>query len=132
MTYWETVHTETRDGFDIELALAPEDKAPDWDFESEDERQETSRRIDNGDLLWFVARVTAYRHGVPLGTEYLGGCCYDTVQEFLRDGYFEGMVDEAVSEARSTVAAIAAADDDAWEREQSHVRFAESGGHKFN
>ena len=67
---------------------------------------------------------------MPLGTEYLGGCCYDTVQEFLRDGYFEGMVDEAVSEARSTVAAIAAADDDAWEREQSHVRFAESGGHK--
>ena len=26
----------------------------------------------------------------------------------------------------------AAADNDAWEREQAHVRFAESGGHKYN
>lgn len=132
MTYWETVHTETRDGFDIELALAPEDKAPDWDFESEDERQETARRIDNGSLLWFVARVTASRHGVALGTDYLGGCCYDTVQEFLRDGYYAGMVEQALSEARDTVAAINAADDAAWEREQAHVRYAESGGHKYN
>jgi len=103
MTYWEIVHTETRDGFRIELAITPEDKAPDWEFESEEQRQDTSRRIDNGDLLWFVARVIAYRHGVPLGTEYLGGCCYDTVQEFLRDAYYQGMVEEAIADANRMI-----------------------------
>lgn len=103
MNYWETVHAEIRDGFKIELAITPEDKAPDWEFESEEQRQDTSRRIDNGDLLWFVARVTASRHGVTLGTDYLGGCCYDSVQDFLRDEYYFGMIDEAVGDARRMI-----------------------------
>ena len=103
MAYWETVHAELRDGFKVELAIAPEDKPLTGDYESEEQRQELVDRIDNGELLWFVARVTASRHGVTLGTDYLGGCCYDSVQEFLRDDYYDGMVEEALGDARRMI-----------------------------
>jgi hypothetical protein len=103
MIHWEITHSEIRDGFKVELAIAPEDKPLTGDFESEAHRQETVDRIDNGDLLWFVARVTASRQGVVLGTDYLGGCCYDNVQEFLRDAYYEGMVEEALGDARRMI-----------------------------
>jgi hypothetical protein len=105
MTRFETVHTETRgDGFTIELALAPEDMAPDWDFESEEDRQETLRKIDSGVWLWFVARVTVSKHGVRLGVDYLGGCCYESVEDFMStDGYYPDMVDQAMEEAQSTL-----------------------------
>lgn len=97
MTHWEIAHSEIRDGFKIELALAPSDTAP------SDTTPETSRRIDNGDLLWFDARVTASRHGVVLGTDYLGGCSYDSVAEFVRDSYYEDLVAEALGDARRMI-----------------------------
>lgn len=100
---WETVHTEVRDGFAVALSIAPEDKAPDWEGETQADREETARRIDNGSLLWFVARVTASRHGIVLGTDYLGGCLYDSVGEFLRDEYFQNMVEEAIGDARRMI-----------------------------
>lgn len=101
MSHFETVHEETRDGFDIALAFAPEYDAPDWDFESDEERAETLRKIENGSLLWFVARVTASRAGTVLGTDYLGGCCYASAEEFMApDGYYPDMVDAAIGEAR--------------------------------
>ena len=106
MTHFETVHTENFAGFEIALALAPEDMAPDWDFESEEDRQNTMRKIDNGSLLWFVARVTASRAGVTLGTDYLGGCCYESVRDFLQDAYYADMIDAAVKEARETIAEL--------------------------
>lgn len=109
MTHYETVHTENFAGFEIALSIAPEDMAPDWDFESEEDREDTLRKIDNGTLLWFVARVTASRKGVALGTDYLGGCCYGSVQEFLQDGYYTDMIDAAVKEARETISELCAA-----------------------
>ena len=96
MAYWETVHAELRDGFKVELATTPDNDTPDWDAE-------TTREIQAGRLLWFSARVTASRHGVVLGTEYLGRCCYASTEEFLRDEYYQDLVTEALGDARRMI-----------------------------
>lgn len=106
MTHFETVHTENFAGFTIELAMCPEEAQPDWDFGTEEDKENTLRKIDNGSLLWFVARVTASRKGVRLGTDYLGGCCYESVKDFMQDGYYTNMIDTAVSEAREKLAEL--------------------------
>lgn len=107
MNRYEIVHTEEREGFTVNLSFGPEDMQPDWDFESEAGRQEVLRKIDAGILLWFVARVTVSKAGVELGSDYLGGCCYESVEQFMElDGYYPGMVNQAMAEARATMAKL--------------------------
>ena len=103
MNHFESVHTTEIDGFVIELSVTPETDTPDWDFVSEEDRQDTLDRINNGYLLWFVAKVTASKLGIVLGTEYLGGCCYERISEFLNDPYFVDMVDQAIAEAKNNI-----------------------------
>ena len=54
----------------------------------------------------FMAKVTAERHGVELASEYLGGCIYETEEEFYttyKDGYFADMVNTVVKEANEAI-----------------------------
>jgi len=103
--YYETVHTEARNGFDIVLSITPETERPDWDFNDEADEAETLRKIDAGVWLWFVARVQAFKNGILLGTDYLGGCCYESIEAFIAEGgYFDDMVDAATTEARKNIA----------------------------
>ena len=106
-----TIHTEKAAGFDIVFSVTYEDHEPDWDFESEEDKQDTLRRIENGDLVWFIARVQAYKNGVLLGTDYLGGCCYDSYMQFVEaSDYYADMVETAVNEARQTIAKLTEGD----------------------
>jgi hypothetical protein len=98
-TYWEESHRETAAGFDIVLSVTPEDMPPDWDV-----TEEELRKIENGMLAYFIARVEARKEGITLGTAYLGGCCYDSVAQFVEaSDYYGGMVEEAVQEARTVI-----------------------------
>lgn len=104
---YENIHTEKAAGFDIVFSVAPEHVEPDWDFEDEADKQDTLDRIERGDLVYFVARVQAYKNGVLLGTDYLGGCCYDSYMQFVEaSDYYADMVENAVSEARQTIAKL--------------------------
>lgn len=109
MIHWERIHTETKDGFKIELAFAPEDDDPRDHFASGDDEADAEliRDIENGNVLWFVARVTASKAGVVLGSDYLGRCCYRTAEEFMSpDGYYPDMVNEAITEAQNKIKEI--------------------------
>ena len=107
MQYYETVHTETADGFDIVFSVTPECEEPDWEFETEQEKLETLHRIETGQLSWFVARVEAYKDGILLGTDYLGGCCYDSPLQFVdASDYYGDMVENAVAEAKNKIATL--------------------------
>ena len=102
MTHFETIHTFKTARLTIETAVAPEDFKPDWDFENEQDRQDTLEKINNGDLLWFQVRVRVLLdHKFEVGADYLGGCCYETTEEFIRDAYWRDMVHSACSEART-------------------------------
>ena len=105
MIYWQTIHTETRDGFEVVLSVAPETDDPRGHF---DDDGETAQAIADGRFDWFVARVEAQRDGVTLGTDYLGACCYESPQRFVAEseGYYADMVKQAIDEARATLARL--------------------------
>jgi hypothetical protein len=107
--HYETIHTETAAGFDIVFSVTPEIDTPDWDFESEEDRQDLIDRINDGRLSWFVARVQAFKNGILLGTDYLGGCCYDSPMQFVNDSdYYGDMVENVVAEAREAIEQLTA------------------------
>jgi hypothetical protein len=68
-----------------------------------DDINEICRKIDNGTYTWFIARVEAYKHGILLGTSYIGGNLYEDVKEFISDGYYEDMMHEAMNEAKKNL-----------------------------
>ncbi len=108
MPNWENIHTETREGFLITLSTKPEDMPPVWD-ETEEEHKETLRKIDQGALLYFIARVQATRENcthVVLGCSYLGGCCYASMREFMQDPYYGDLIDEAINDAKVTLSRL--------------------------
>ena len=113
MSYWETVHSETRESFDIELAFTPEDIHPDdlFDWEACGNREETLRKIDAGLLLWIMARVRVSVErpdgcSVVIGEDYLGGCLYESVSDFIASGYYDDMVQAALNNARDFIDSI--------------------------
>jgi hypothetical protein len=97
MTYWELDDEQERDGFTIRTYVAPEDFAPDFDD------GEVLQGINDGRYVWFQVKVSAWKAGVELGIAYLGGCCYESTEEFIGDFYWEDMVEEAIAEAKKTI-----------------------------
>jgi hypothetical protein len=102
---YETIYTEDTQGFHIMFSVAHEDSHPrDMFDDSVTDIEELCRKIDNGVYSWFVARVEAYKHGILLGTDYLGGCLYDSPMQFVKeDSYYSDMVDNAISEAKKNL-----------------------------
>ena len=66
--------------------------------------EDMARKVDRGDLDWFIARVQYFYDGVEMGSDYLGGCLYDSVEKAFEsglDGYLEDMEYRAREEAQS-------------------------------
>lgn len=104
--HYETIKTEDTQGFHIVFSAAPEDTHPSDSFEGHD-IEDICRKIDNGTYVWFVARVEAYRHGVLLASDYLGGCLYESFADFTQEGgYYEDMVHNVITAAKSTLARL--------------------------
>lgn len=102
---YDTVYTFKTARFTVTMALAPEEINPRDCFDmSESEYSELCDKIDRGVYLWFVARVKIECDGREVGVDYLGGCCYDNVDQFRRDGYFFDMVRSACRQARRAIA----------------------------
>lgn len=98
MTHWETIHTETVDGFEIVFSVTPKTEDPRDQF---DEGDEAPQAIADGLYSWFIARVEAKKRGIVLGVDYLGGNCYESPQQFIDCGdYYRDMVSTAIAEAR--------------------------------
>jgi hypothetical protein len=117
MNQWEKLNEETAEGFDIVLSISPEDIHPADCFDTSTDpdtgkpyydTDEMIRRIDNGSLCWFLARVEAYKRGILLASEYLGGTLYENPSEFLKDGYYSQMRDDAIHSARIAINALTA------------------------
>lgn len=100
----EIVHTEEWEGFKVTLELLPEDDDPRGHFASGNDEDDADivRKIESGYYLWFVAKVSASKAGIVLGTDYLGGCCYKSAADFMApDGYYPQMRKDAITEARA-------------------------------
>ena len=58
-------------------------------------------RVSNAHALTWV---TASKHGVELGFDCLGGCCYESIEDFVKSGdYYDDMKAESISEANKTL-----------------------------
>jgi hypothetical protein len=105
MRNYEIIHTEDTQGFHVVFSVTHEDSHPKDCFDYEEEEMlELCDKIDRGVYSWFAARVEAYKNGVLLGSDFLGGCLYDTPMQFVTEsGYYSDMVDSAVNEAKNTL-----------------------------
>ncbi len=101
MTYWEKIHEAEHKGFLIVTSITSEDLDPRDHFDDEpEELEEMCRKIDQGLLTWFVVRVQAFKHGVLLGDDYLGGNLYEDPTDFITDcSSYDDMVHQAIAEA---------------------------------
>lgn len=113
MKHYEQIHTRGTRGFHVTLSIGYEDTHPRDVFDDScDDIDEICRKIDNGTYTWFIARVEAYKQGILLATDYLGGLLYENPKDFINDGYFEDMVDTVVNEATANLEKLYASRDE--------------------
>lgn len=106
MQHWKTINTESKDGFDIVFSVTWEDMSPADHFESDD-LPTLIADIESGNLQWCIARVQAFKNGIELASDYLGGCCYKSYSDFVdENGYYTDMVQTVISEAKETIKAL--------------------------
>ena len=90
---WEDLHPQ--DSFDT--STDPDTGLPYYDI------QDICRKIDRGDLDWFMLRVRVMHEDVELAVNYVGGFLYEDAREVLTDGTAEDMIEESLDEARKRV-----------------------------
>lgn len=100
----ELISTTEQDGFEIRFYTMPEALHPDDCYFDDDGF--TARQVAEGNLAWFTACVTASKAGIVLGKDYLGGCCYETAEEFLESLSYEDMIRNAIDAARGKLAEL--------------------------
>ena len=99
-----------RDGFIICFEAEEEEASARRHFIKECKWTE-EQYLEIEDFDWFSAKVSAWRDGEELGAAYLGACCYKAAKEFYTTyncdgGYFPQMADEAIEEAKATLATL--------------------------
>jgi hypothetical protein len=70
-----------------------------------EENEESLEGISNSNEI-FCAKVSAHKCGIELASDYLGGCIYETAEDFYtkhKDDYFEDMVCSVVSDAKKEI-----------------------------
>lgn len=72
-------------------------------YMDEDDIEEVERNIRDGTLTCFCAHVSVHWNGMRVADEYLGDCVHADPREFLKNGYFPGMVTEACRMARDRI-----------------------------
>lgn len=87
--------------FRVVVDALPED----WPVDVDDDG-ETAAAVERGDLVHFIARARAIHRptGIELGADYLGGCIYESLEQFRRDPYCRDLIREAVTYARNNLA----------------------------
>lgn len=96
-------YIEETEGFTITLECLPEHTLPDWYFSSEEEKSKLLNDIYANNILWFCAKITAYKNNIPLAYNYLSGCCYRDLKTFINDDYYLDMKQTVIEEAKQTI-----------------------------
>lgn len=105
MRHYDTIYTEDTRGFYVIFSVTPDDRHPRDCFDyTEEELADLCDKIDRGVYAWFDARVEVYQQGILLGSDFLGGCLYDSPMQFVRESeYYEDMVNNAISDAKNSL-----------------------------
>ena len=107
MRHYENLATYDRNGFTVIVDKTWEDIHPGDCFDDSCyDIQDMCRRIDSGDLDWFMLRVRVLIDDVELSSEYLGGCMYEDAREVLTDGTAEDLIYTAIEDAKTKARGI--------------------------
>lgn len=109
-----TIRVFTTKNFRVIVDALPEDSPVDVDDDGE-----TAAKVDAGEYIHFCARarVIHRKTGAELASNYLGGCIYESLEDFEdhRQGdtarcgsYFASMVSEVIKAARVEAVALRA------------------------
>ena len=99
--HYTVLGSYTIDGFDVIVDKTWDDtRIADCFDDSCYDIADMERRVDRGELDWFLLRARVMLMGHELGSSYLGGCLYEDARECLEDGIAEDVVAEAMKQAR--------------------------------
>ena len=59
-----------------------------------------AKAVASGELLWFMLRARVEVEGIELGSDSLGGLCYEQVDEVFEDGVADDVIYGALKAAR--------------------------------
>ena len=101
-------HILTKEGFDIHFEELNEDMSVEDLLSFEEtgcDHSSTIKKVNNGTYAYFTARVIAFKNGVELADDYLGGCIYKDTEEFTsaKGDYFDDMVNTVITEAKEKI-----------------------------
>ncbi len=101
MRYWDTLLQTQREGFDIIVDKSWEDcRIRDLFDDTCCDIEDLERKVNRGDLDWFMLRARVLLDGHELGSHICGGFLYEDASEVLRDGMAEDMIYAAMEEAK--------------------------------
>jgi hypothetical protein len=92
------------DGFDVHFDTLPEDVSLTELFDPDYEGlEEIKEQIRTGELQYFTAKISVWKAGIELSSEYLGGCIREDENEFWKepDSYFPQMLEQALKNAKA-------------------------------
>ena len=111
----DEVLVETIDNVSIYFQPMVEDTSP-FDLFEDKEACETMDKIESGEWVWFVAKVTARIDGdeddyynLELASEYLCGCIYDSYEQFYteyKDQCYSEMRDEVLKQSKQELKSL--------------------------
>jgi len=114
MRNYETIYTEDTRGFHVVFSVTPEDSHPRDCFDlTEEELTDLCDKIDRGLYAWFDARIDVYQQGILLGSDFLGGCLYETPMHFVKESeYYDDMINNAIADAKYNLEKLFATKDE--------------------
>jgi hypothetical protein len=110
MRHWDELLREQREGFEIvvdkswedipleslfDTSIDPDTGKPYYDV------KDMARKIDRGDLDYFMLRARVLLDGHEMGSHVVGGFLYEDAREVLTDGMAEDLIYQAMSEAKT-------------------------------
>lgn len=101
MRYWDELLREEREGFTVVVDKSWEDcSIRDLFDDTCCDIEDLERRVNRGDLDWFMLRARVLLDGHELGASIVGGFLYEDARETLRDGTAEDLIWQAMEEAK--------------------------------
>jgi hypothetical protein len=110
MRHWDELLRETRAGFEVVVDKSWEDIPLDHLFDTSIDPdtgkpyydvKDMARKIDRGDLDYFMLRARVLLDGHELGEHIVGGFLYEDARETLKDGMAEDCIYSAMEEAKT-------------------------------
>jgi hypothetical protein len=112
MRDWTELLREQRKGFEIIVDKTWEDIPLDHLFDTSIDPdtgkpyydvKDMARKIDRGDLDYFMLRARVLLDGHEMGQHIVGGFLYEDARETLKDGMAEDLIYQAMHEAKTEV-----------------------------